>query len=151
MLCYFREVYSKGIHLLHESTLQILFPLRLLQTIEQFPMLYGRSLLVISGYLFYLFLNIYLFLAVLGLHCCMWAFSYCREWGYPSDGAQASHCRGLSCWGARALEQAQRCWARAWLPLGMWGLSGPGIEQVSPVLQNRFLTTGPPGKAGYPF
>ena len=23
----------------------------------------------------------YLFLAVLGLHCCVWAFSSCGEWG----------------------------------------------------------------------
>ena len=28
------------------------------------------------GYLF-----IYLFLAVLSLHCCTWAFSSCNEWG----------------------------------------------------------------------
>ena len=70
--------------LIHVSTLfQILFPLRLLQNIEQFPVVYGRSLLVISGSLFYLFLNIYLFLAVLGLRCCTWAFSHCRDWGLP--------------------------------------------------------------------
>ena len=34
--------------------------------------------------LFYLFLFIYfvyLFLAALGLHCCVWAFSSCGEWG----------------------------------------------------------------------
>ena len=23
-----------------------------------------------------------LFVAVLGLHCCVWAFSNCSEWGY---------------------------------------------------------------------
>ena len=23
----------------------------------------------------------YLFLSELGLHCCVWAFSYCSEWG----------------------------------------------------------------------
>ena len=28
-----------------------------------------------------LLLFIYLFLAVLGLHCCTWAFSSCGEWG----------------------------------------------------------------------
>ena len=27
------------------------------------------------------FLKINLFLAVLGLHCCAWAFSSCGEWG----------------------------------------------------------------------
>ena len=26
---------------------------------------------------------IYLFLAVLGLRCCAWAFSSCGEWGLP--------------------------------------------------------------------
>ena len=33
--------------------------------------------------LFYLFI---LFLAVLGLYCCMKAFSSCREWGYCRVG-----------------------------------------------------------------
>ena len=28
----------------------------------------------------------------------------------------------------------------------MWDLPEPGIEPVSPKLQGRFLTTGPPGK-----
>ena len=29
---------------------------------------------------------------------------------------------------------------------GMWDLPGPGIRLVSAALQNRFMTTGPPGK-----
>ena len=46
---------------------------------------------------------IYLFLAVLGLLCCTWAFSSWGEWGLPSgSGAQASDCSGFSC-GANAL------------------------------------------------
>ena len=28
---------------------------------------------------------IYIFLAALGLHCCTWAFSSCREWGQVSS------------------------------------------------------------------
>ena len=45
-----------------------------------------------------------LFLAVLGLRCCAWAFSSCGEWGLLfSCGARASHCGGFSCCGARAL------------------------------------------------
>ena len=28
----------------------------------------------------------------------------------------------------------------------MWDLPGPEIKPVSPALQGRFLTTGPPGK-----
>ena len=47
---------------------------------------------------------IYLFLAVLGLHCCWWAFSSCSEQGLRSScGARASHCGGFSCFRAQAL------------------------------------------------
>ena len=35
---------------------------------------------------------------------------------------------------------------RAYLPLSMGDLSGPGIEPVSSALQGRFLTSGPPEK-----
>ena len=31
------------------------------------------------------FILFYLFLAVLGLHCCVWAFSSCGEWGLLFD------------------------------------------------------------------
>ena len=44
---------------------------------------------------FYFLNKFTLFLAVLGLHCCEWAFSSCGE--------QASHCGGFSCCRARAL------------------------------------------------
>ena len=37
------------------------------------------SFLDISYFLFYKF--IYLFMAALGLHCCVWAFSSCSKWG----------------------------------------------------------------------
>ena len=67
-----------------------------------------------------LFKFIYLFLAVLGLHCCMRAFSSCSGCG------------------------AQTC-----LLSGIWGLPGPGIEPVSPALAARFLTSGPPGKSPF--
>ena len=42
-------------------------------------------------------------MAVLGLHCCTWAFSSCS--------VQAFHCGGFSCCGARALGTwAQQLW-----------------------------------------
>ena len=41
-------------------------------------------------------LFIYLFLAVLGLHCCAWVFSSCGEPGTLCGGAWASHCGGFS-------------------------------------------------------
>ena len=46
--------------------------------------------------LLFFFRNLFIFfLAVLGLHCCSWAFSRCS--------AQASHCHGFSCCRAQAL------------------------------------------------
>ena len=38
-----------------------------------------------------------LFLAALGLHCCMRAFSSCNERGLVSSCAWAFHCSGFSC------------------------------------------------------
>ena len=46
--------------------------------------------------LFYFILNLfYLFLAALGLRCCVRAFSSCGEWGLLLD-AVVSHCSGFS-------------------------------------------------------
>ena len=33
-------------------------------------------------FFFSFFFNIYLFLSVLGVHCCTWSFSYCKDGGY---------------------------------------------------------------------
>ena len=51
-------------------------------------------------------------MAVLGLRFCARAFSSCGERGATLHrGAQASHYRGLSCWGAQAPDaQAQQLW-----------------------------------------
>ena len=51
-------------------------------------------------------------------------------------GLRSCHLCGCSSFGTLAL-----------LPQGMWDLPGPGIEPMSPALQDRFLTTGPPGKS----
>ena len=48
------------------------------------------------SFFFFINLFIYLFMAVLGLCCCVRAFSSC--------GARASHCSGFSCCGAQALD-----------------------------------------------
>ena len=53
---------------------------------------------------FQCFLFIYLFLAVLGLRCCVQAFSSCSEQGLLcSCSAWASHCGGFCCCRAEAL------------------------------------------------
>ena len=66
---------------------------------------------------------ILIYLAVLGLCCCVWPFSGCGKWGLlTSCGAWASHCGDLSCCGVQALDssgfsscgpQAQYCGSEA--------------------------------------
>ena len=47
---------------------------------------------------------LYYFLSVLGLNCCMWAFSHGEQQGlFSSCSARDSHCGGFSCCGAWAL------------------------------------------------
>ena len=49
---------------------------------------------------------VFIFLAVLGLHCYVWVFSSCGNWGLLSGcGAQASRCGDFSCCRAQALGQ----------------------------------------------
>ena len=110
---------------------------------------------------------IYLFIAVLGLCCCLGfslvaaigAILHCDAW--------ASHCDNLSSGRAQALgpmgfsscgtwTQSLQSWAlrhrlnscgtEAELLRGMWDLPGPGIKPVSCTLGGGFLSTVPPGK-----
>ena len=109
-----------------------------------------KDLIPLVKFLFFFFNKfIYLFLAALGLHCCVQAFSSCSEQGLlfvvvrgllivvaslvAEHGLQA---RGFS-----------SCGARAQLLCSMWNLPRPGLEHVSPALAGRFLTTAPPGKS----
>ena len=84
-------------------------------------------------------------------------------------GAQASHCSGFSCCGARALgmrasvvaglglsscstwalehQGFSSCGTWAQLLCCMWDLPRPRVEPVSPALAGRFSTTVPPGKS----
>ena len=93
---------------------------------------------------------IYLFLAALGLRCCVRAFSSCGgERGLLcSRGAWISHRSGLFC-RARALEHAgfRSCDSQAQLPCSMWDLPGPEFNLVPLALQGGFLTPEPAGKS----
>ena len=97
---------------------------------------------------FFLFINlfIYLFLAVLGLCCCAWAFFSCGEQGLLL--LQSMGCRhvGFGSCGLRAVEHRLSSGSQAQLLCGTWDLPGPGLEPVSPVFAGGFLTTVPPGK-----
>ena len=79
-------------------------------------------------------------MAPLGLHCYMWAFSRCHEWGLLIGVASfvAEH-RLQTC-------RLSNCGSRAQLLRGLWDLPRPGLEPVSPALAGRFSTTAPPEK-----
>ena len=99
---------------------------------------------------FYLFLLVNLFLLVLGLRCCVGAFSSCSEWRLLSScGAQASQCSGSSCFGTCALGCMGLGSCGIWAKLlpSLWNPPRMGIEPTSLALAGRFLTTGPPGKS----
>ena len=88
-------------------------------------------------------LFIYLLLAVLGLCCCIWIFSSCREWGQLlSCSVWASHCHGFS---------RSRAWAQGRAGFSSWrhGLRCPAACGMSPALAGGFLTTGPPEKSTF--
>ena len=73
----------------------------------------------------YYFIFIYLlFLAALGLRCCMWAFLWL--WlvrATPRCGSRASHSGGFSCCGAWALgARASVVVARGLSSCGLWAL-----------------------------
>ena len=104
-------------------------------------------------------LKSYLFLAALGLCCCVRAFFSCGEQGLLSScGAQASSCGAFSCCRVWALGcQTPVVVASELQSTGsvvvLHGLScsvahGILLDQGSNPcpLQGRFLTTGPPGK-----
>ena len=86
-------------------------------------------------------------IAVMGPHCCAWAFSSWGEQGlFSSCGARASHCGGFSC-GARALKHKG-------LVVVALRLSCPAARGIFPdqgsnpwllQLAGRFFTTEPPG------
>ena len=94
---------------------------------------------------------------MLGLRCCMQAFSSCRERGLLFNAVRgllivvASHCRARTAPGARASVvlacRLSSCGAQACLLCSMWDLPRPGIEPISPALAGGFLTTAPPGKS----
>ena len=110
----------------------------------------------------------FFFLAVLGLCCCVRAFSSCSEWGLlfivvrglltvlasliaehrlQVCGLQQLWHVGFSSCGSWALEhRLSSCGTWAQLLHGMWDLPRPGVEPMSPALASRFLATAPPGK-----
>ena len=72
-------------------------------------------LMVFNMALFFFFKYVCMYLlAVVGLSCCMWAFSSCGEQGLLSCCAWASRWSGFSCGGAGALGRMGFSSCRAW-------------------------------------
>ena len=112
--------------------------------------------------------NIYLFLALLGLHCLvgfslivasrgcsllrcagfsLWWLLLLRSTG-SRQRASVVAAHGLSSCSSQALDHwLSSCGPRAQLLCGRWDPPRPGIEPVSVTLAGRLFTTGPPGKS----
>ena len=73
---------------------------------EHFSNLYYICYGVLWSVILKKYIFIYLFLTVLGLHCCTWAFSTCREWDLLSTCGARTYCNDLSCWVTQALGHA---------------------------------------------
>ena len=95
---------------------------------------------------FYLF--IYLFLAVLGLHFCVRAFSSCGKRGPLFITVRGPLTIAASSAAEHRLQtrRPSSCGSRAQLLRGMWDPPRPGLEPMSPALAGRLSTTAPPGK-----
>ena len=104
------------------------------------------GLQLLSHFLNYLF--IYLFMAVLGLHFCVMAFSSCGKWGPLFIAVRGPLTIAASLVAEHRLQTRRLSNCGPWDQLlrGMWDLPRPGLEPVSPALAGRFLTTAPPGK-----
>ena len=107
-----------------------------------------------NHFLIIIYLLIYLFLAVLGLRFCARAPSSCGKRG-PLFIAVCGPLTIAASLVAEHRLQTRRlssCGSRTQLLRGMWDLTRPGLEPVSPALAGRFSTTAPPGKPpGSPF
>ena len=107
------------------------------------------SNLLIQNSIWYSLLFIYLVLSVLGLCCCMPAFSSWREWGllFVVVGR-------LSMWWFLFLQSTgsrvcrlQSLWSRGLIAPWHAESSGSGIKPMSPALAGEFSFTVPPGKS----
>ena len=107
-----------------------------------------RGHFMVSFLFYFLFLNIYLFLAVLGLSFCARASSSCGKWGPLFIAVRRPLTVAASLVAEHRLQTRRLSSCRSWAYLlrGMWDLPRPGLEPVSSALAGRFSTTAPPGK-----
>ena len=108
----------------------------------------STQLFIISFLKKFIYLLLYLFLAVLGLHFCARVFSSCGERGplFIAVHGPVSVVASLVAEHRLQTRRLSSCSSRAQLLRGMWDPPRPGLEPVSPALAGRFSTTAPPGK-----
>ena len=87
-------------------------------------------------------------MAVLGLRFCARAFSSCGDWGplFITVRGPLTIVASLVVEHKLQMRRLSSCGSRAQLLRGMWDLSRPELEPVSPALAGRFSTAVPPGK-----
>ena len=105
-------------------------------------------MLFLSAYILFMYVCMYVCMAVLGLRFCARAFSSCGKRGPLFIAVRGPLTIAASLVAEHRL-QARRlsnCGSRAQLLRGMWDLPRPGLEPVSPALAGRLSTTAPPGK-----
>ena len=109
--------------------------------------------MMLSFFLNFLFYFIYLFLSVLGLRFCVWAFSSCGKRGPLFIAVRGPLTIAASLVAEHRLQtrRLSNCGSRAQSLCGMWDLPRPGLEPVSPALTGRLSTTVPPGKPSIKF
>ena len=107
----------------------------------------------VSFFFLILFIYLFIFWAVLGLHFCARAFSSCGERGPLFIAVRGPLIVAASLVVEHRLQtrRLSNCGSRAQLLRGMWDLPRPGLEPMSPALAGRFSTTAPPGKPGQRF
>ena len=87
-------------------------------------------------------------MAVLGLHCCAWAFSSCGKRGPLLIAVRRPLSIAASLVAEHRLQtrRLSNCGSRAQPLRGMWDPPRPRLEPVCPALAGRLSTTAPPGK-----
>ena len=94
------------------------------------------------------FLNLFIFMAVLGLPFCARALSSCGKQGPLFIAVRGPLTIAASLVAEHRLQtrRLSSCGSRAQPLRVMWDLPRPGFEPVSPALAGRLSTTAPPGK-----
>ena len=102
----------------------------------------------LKEFLYFYYLFIYLFLAVLGLRFCARAFSSCGKRGPLFIAVRGPLTIAASLVAEHRLQtrRLSSCGSRAQPLSGMWDPPRPGLEPMSPALAGRFSTTVLPGK-----